>query len=489
MTDPAFPKDLLGLIATLTRQRSPVIVTFGECGEVVDTFGELNYYADTKETLVELLGDLLVGWHERVDALAEVQMPSGRYADVRIVPEGAMRHVILFDAACGTVELREVLQASHEMALMEQRRRAGLERRFCLSTERHQGADELRDAGRNRMDVVEMLSWDIRARLDEIRGHAQILDEGVAKPSAEAHSVSSIKRASMHLHGLALACIAALQGGSTCDAIEHDAIDIKRLVEELQSQFGEGPQLQRVCFEADYPLGSSHLVAIEYARVYQIIVCLVTCLLDATGETLTVRMFVDRAHFGVEILPDPDAREAGTGLHGLLGDLRYAATHQLVGALGGRLSCPAGLGVAVRLELPLSSIPPAVPGHGHHSSPPSTTTVLVAIDDSGLRERVLAQLLDLGLCAHTCDELAAVEYGAVDSDVAMIILGGAFAGAAGIGLSYRLHAAGVRRRMLLLRSVAGLGPSAWVFDGRRTIISSTAADEVLRTAIEGALRI
>ena len=485
MTDPTLSKDLLDLVAALDRQRPPVIITFGEFDEVVDTSGDLRYYADHEDALIQMLTDLLVGWQEGVDSLAEVQMPSGRHADVRIVPEGLMRHVILFDVSAKALEQREVLQSSHTLAMTEQRRRIELERQLGLCGG-EPGADRLADAERHRLHVVEMLSWDIRARLDEIHGHAQILDEGVAKPSAEAHSIAAIKRASMHLQGLAWACLSCLQESFAQESME-EPLDIKHLVTELETQFGSGPQLQRVSFETDYRLGSSHLVSVDYTSVYQILVGLVTCVLDATDEALSVKVFIEQGHLVVEILAGPAVGQPGEAVPDLSHDLRYVAAHHCVGLLGGRLIRQRGIGGQIRLELPLIADDRASP---RNEGPlhPLSTTVLVAIDDPRLRGRVLSELSFLGLSAHTCQALGELESVANDPDIAMIILGGEFAGATGIGMSYRLHAAGIRRRMLLLRPVAGLGSNAWVFDGRRTIISSDADADVLRAAIEGALR-
>ena len=70
----------------------------------------------------------------------------------------------------------------------------------------------------------------------------------------------------------------------------------------------------------------------------------------------------------------------------------------------------------------------------------------------------------------------------------MIVLGGTFAGARGMALSYRLHAAGVRPYTLLLRPAGWEGSSAWVLDGRRTVIAADADDETLQLAIEGGLQ-
>jgi hypothetical protein len=413
-------------------------------------------------------------------------MPSGHYADVGVVPEGPLRHVVLFDVTVSVNERREVLQTSHEAALAERRDRAGLERRLKLSNESRPEEGGWEGSG-HLADVVQMLSWDMRARLYEIQGHAQVLYDGGLKSSAEENAVSRIKRASMHLHAFTSACIARLNGEDARGLVESEPVDLGCLVAELRGQFEAAPHLPQVSFDVEPGPGRTDVAVLEYNKIHQVLVCLIACILEATNEEVKIRLHMEGEHLVSEL-----SSGSGEGvdkeyvLHDLLSDPRYAASHALVAALGGRLISLREHGVVIRLELsPGVAQSPGQTGRCEGARP---SAVLIAVDEQPLRDRIVSQLADLDLVARECEDLRSVEHDAAGSGVAMVILGGTFSGTDGIALSYRLHARGIRHPMVLLRRVAGLAPSAWLFDGRRTIISSDVDDDVLKTAINGALR-
>lgn len=484
MSDYIAREGLSGPLAQVARRRAPVVITFGEKGDVVDMFGDVRYYAETKAELVELLTDLLDGRVARVETLADIQMPSGRFADVGVVPEGALRHVVLFDVTASVIERREVLQASHETALAERRDRAGLERRLKLSGESRSDGGGL-GSGEHLVDVIQMLSWDMRARLYEIQGHAQILYDGDLRSSAEENAVSRIKRASMHLHAFTSACIARLNGEDARGLIESEPVDLRCLIGELSRQFGAAPHLPEVSFDIAPGSDCTDIAVLEYNNVHQVLVCLIACILDATNEQVKIRVRMEEDRLISEIgSGSEEGIDKECAMHNLLSDPRYATSHTLIAALGGRLISLGGQGIAFRLELSPGVVHPKQAAKPLEARP---STVLIATDEQSLRDRIVSQLARLGLVSRECEDFRMLEHDAAGSGIAMIILAGTFSGTDGVALSYRLHARGIRHPMLLLRRTVGLSPSAWLFDGRRTIISSDVDDDVLRTAIEGAL--
>lgn len=476
MSYPAAKNELPALVTTLTRQRTPVIVTFGKRSEVVDTFGEVLYYADTKEHLVELLSDLLVGGEDCLDTLAEVRMPSGRYADVRVVPEGGLRHVILFDTTETALERRAALQTSHELALAERQGRVTLERHGRLSAAK-------RDA-----NVIELLSCNLRAHVDEIRGHASSLEEAPAESSAAGHSISCIKRASLHLDAYLSVCIAALRknGRDAYDPLVCEPIDIRALVKELQGRF-EGDS--RLHFELECRLHGPSVVWLVYAKFYDAIVCLISCLQDAAKRRLTAKFCAEEGRLVVEILADigpfQDEAHHESLQRWLLDDPRYLLSHQLVVALGGLLVVQTdSRNEGVWLGVPCISAPSQTQ-RSEQCQGPRPSTVLVLVDQPVLSERIAMQLSSLGLSARHCDDLNAIEREAIDPSVAMIILAESLMGSA--DLVALLRHKDLRLPLLVLRQEVEWQPVAWVLQEGRVLLSIEADDETLRLAIETAL--
>lgn len=459
------------------RHRDPVIVTFSDDGEVHDVFGDTRYYADKPEHLAQLLSDLLVGWEGAVGAVAEVQMPSGQHADVRVVCEGTLRHVILFDVSDAAQERRELFQASHEMALSERRARVRLERQLTIEqTDKNGGRD-------NTSDLLELLSWQAQPCLGDIAGHAQLLADRVKALSTEAHSVACIQRAVMQLQALITACTGTLSA-EHADTFERDSVNLERMVIELRRQFGSSPKLPDLCFEVLAPVDPDLSLDIDFASLHPIVVCLTAAMLDVTGGPVRVQFGVTSTNFVVNLrAPSEDSSHIARLWSQQLGaDRRYRVSQHMVNQLGGQIS-PLHSGFGIQLTIEQHG---QAPQEGN--TPAQDVQVLLAIDDELVRTRTMNVLSSFNVTITTCTSLAEVERQAYQNEASLIVLGGQFAGTEGVALSYRLQTNGVRRRMLLLRSTSTLGePSAWIWDGRRAVVSAAIDGAGLRLALEGVL--
>ena len=108
---------------------SPLVVTFDSAGEVVDIVGNIAVFAgdgDTADEAVQRLRDLLEGSGAHAEVLQAVELSPGRYADIRIVAEGDLRHFVVLDASEAVQALQRTQQLNNEAALEREREQRGL---------------------------------------------------------------------------------------------------------------------------------------------------------------------------------------------------------------------------------------------------------------------------------------------------------------------------------------------------------------------------
>ncbi|WP_413626376.1 hypothetical protein [Luteibacter sp. Lutesp34] len=223
--------------------RPPVVITFNG-DDLVETFGDLAYFthAEDSESLLRSLCDLLVGQGDAPPLLRAVELSSGRYADVHVVPEGDLRHLVLLDATAGVLEARQLQQMKYDALL------SGL-------------PPETEEEGLD----------DVRARLDAMTAHASVLASYCAGEPEALRAIGHIRRTSVYLE-------ARLLGDARPGTPSPVALD--RLIDELTALFdAEGDSGLLI----DLAPVASHAVSavVNYSRVQRLLVMLITLSLDA----------------------------------------------------------------------------------------------------------------------------------------------------------------------------------------------------------------
>jgi hypothetical protein len=322
----------------LPQARTPVVVTF-DGDTVVDVFGDLEYFtgAQDRDGLLGLLRDLLVGQDDAAPLLRAVELAPGKYADVHVVPEGHLRHLVLLDASTGVLEARELQQMKNEAALVNRRpvRTPG-----ARDADQAGGARRQRAPGqslRQRLDVLENLAADARARLDALAGHAGILGPYCAGHPEAARALAHIRRTAVQLEARLLNCAGYLRGSraSVEEPRSSEPIPLRQVAAELERLFGagEGHQLS-VNVASDAGMGTA--VDMDYARVRQLLITLVTVALDTATEP---GVFVRLDSPGGDLLVAIDAHVDWAGESWDLD-----ACHRLVRAMNGHIDIDADAG-------------------------------------------------------------------------------------------------------------------------------------------------
>lgn len=480
----------------LLKTQAPVVVTF-DGDTMVDTFGDLAYFTSGQdsESLLRLLCDLLVGQGDAAPFLRAVELSPGKYADVHVVPEGDLRHLVLLDATTGVLEARDLQQMKNEASLAGQR----LKRELLTRDKEHQ--DELRhrqkheQSLRRRVGMLERISDDVRARLDALVGHARVLAPYCAEHPEAIHALGYIQRTAVYLEAQLLNYGQYLRvgNGRAAEPATPEPIALKVLVGELKRLFGMD-ETQGLIIEVVSDAGLAAAVEMDYPRVYQLLITLITLALDGADKPgVTVRLDTP----GGDLLIGVDARvdwlgaslapsEASpSGDPG--GPLGLQACRQLVRSMGGQLDIdmdkqnPGLSRVRILLPQPASAaVAPKVMRRGKRA--------VVAIDDPALAVTVTSLLADIGLEAHVVAGLSAFEAAACASGTGLVVLADAFGDEPGAGLIYRLHDLGVRAPVVLLsHHQAPAATGGWQRRHRRVVVAADARREVLAAALRDAI--
>jgi hypothetical protein len=472
------------------------VVTF-DGDSVVDTFGDLAYftYAEDSESLLRLLRDLLVGEGDSAPLLRAVELSPGRYADVHVVSEGSLRHLVLLDASAGVLEARELQQMKNEASLAGQK----LKRELLTRDKEHQ--DELRhqqkheQSLRRRVGMLERVSDDARARLDALVGHARVLAPHCVDHPEAMRALGYIQRTAVYLEAQLLNYGQYLRGSDTrtAEPAIPETIALKRLADELKRLFGMDEN-HGLVIEVASDAGLATSVEMDYPRVRQLLITLITLALDGADEPgVTVRLDapggdlligVDaRVDWQGEALDRSDAAHAGNpGM-----PLGLRAGRQLVRLMGGQFDIEmdkvdAGLShVRILLPQPASTAATGKPMR-------LGARAVVAIDDPGLVAVVASLLAEIGLQAHVVAGLAALEVAACEPGTGLVVLADAFGDESGAGLVYRLHDLGARAPVVLLsHHQSGSGTGGWQRRHRRVVVAADSRREVLAAALRDAL--
>jgi hypothetical protein len=494
MSGPDAPQIASGLL----HSQAPVIVTF-DGDAVVDVFGDLAYFtqADDREDLLRLLRDLLVGQDDTAPLLRAVELSPGKYADVHVVPEGELRHLVLLDATAGVLEARELQQTKNEASLAGHQ----LKRELIARDQEHQ--DELRrqrekeQSLRHRLDMLERISDDVRARLGALVGHARVLVPNCTDDPGAMRTLGQIQHTAVYLEAQLLNYAEYLRSQSqSVGPAAPEPIALKFLAGELERLFGLGEE-HGLSIEVVSEAGLGAAVEMDYPRVYQLLITLIALAFDSVSRR---RVAVRLDAPGGDLLIGLDARvdwdiealAVGAGpLDGLqAGDASVQfglhACRRLVQSMDGQFSI--GMG---ENEPGLTRIRILLPQPASRQVPRSTAAAgrraVVAIDEPQLAASVTALLPEIGLEPRAVAAVDAFEAAACAPDTGLVVLSDNFAGESGAGLVYRLHDLGARTPVVLLsRQQAWAASSGWQRKRHRVVVAADAGREVLAAALRDA---
>lgn len=483
----------------LLRNHTPIVVTF-DGDAVVDTFGDLAYFTDAQddESLLRLLRDLLVGHDDAASLLRAVELSPGRYADVHVVSEGGLRHLVLLDATAGVLEARELQQEKNEAALAGQR----LKKELASKDQEHR--DELRRhheqerSLRRRLDMLERISDDVRARLGALVGHARILAPYCTEDTEAQRALGYVQHTAVYLEAQLLNYAEYLRRaqGHPLEPAAPEPIALKFLAAELRRLFGLDEE-HGLTIEVTSDAGLGAAAEMDYPRVYQLLITLIALAFDGEGRRNVV-VHLDtpggdlligldaNVDWRIEASPGngdtPDLRRSG----GVAVQFGLQACRRLVQSMGGQFGIradeedPARTRVRILLPQPASR-------HGAHKVTLTSRRAVIAIDDPELAATVTSLLPDIGLEPQAVGALAPFEAAACAPDTGLVVLSDSFAGESGAGLIYRLHGLGSRAPVVLLSRHGALAEtSGWQRKRQRVVVAADAGREVLAAALRDA---
>lgn len=489
--------------AASAQARPPVVVSFGEDGEVLDVVGDIDWFVagdDTRQDIYQRLRDLREGWDGTPDVIPAMQLSQGRYADIHIVAEQDSRHFVLLDATELMQALRRNQQASNEAALLEDRRRRELRKSAPSASPPPRPLRQFRRSAELFAELID----GARAPMAQLAGHARLLQQRCKDDPAALRSIAAIQHAAVRLDALSTNGLIGL-GELTAGAGNLGIVDPSQLAGMLQETFALQAQAQGIGFEVRVPENAS-LIEIDTLALRQILINLVIHALEGIGAgRLVVSLSIAGRGLEIEIASEPSGFDAelfgplvtttellksdATGNLGLavsqllLQQLR--ATVELVSRRGG--------GHELWIRLPLDRVADAEDGLRVRESllPAALLSgekmAVVAVEPAQRASSVAELLVELGVPVVSVQEVERIEALLRDDALGALVLSNPFEGRNGREILERLELP-VESGVMLLTSAEEIpGRSGWLRDRNCVQVAADADHDTLHAALRTVL--
>lgn len=489
--------------AAPAQARPPVVVSFGEDGEVLDVVGDIDWFVagdDTRQDIYQRLQDLREGWDGTPNVIPAMQLSQGRYADIHIVAEQDSRHFVLLDATELMQALRRNQQASNEAALLEDRRRRELRKSAPNASPPPRPPRQFRRSSELFAELIDSA----RAPMAQLAGHARLLQQRCKNDPAALRSIAAIQHAAVRLDALSTNGLIGL-GELTAGGRNLGIVDPSQLAGMLQETFALQAQAQGIGFEVRVPENAS-LIEIDTLALRQILINLVIHALEGIeAGRLVVSLSVAAQGLEVEIACEPSGfgadhfgplvttadllrSDAGGSLglavsQQLLQQMR--ATVELVSRRDGghevwiRLPLDRVAGTEGELRVRESSLPSALLN--------GEKVAVVAVEPAQRAAGLAELLMELGVPVVSVQDLGRVEALVRDGALGALVLSSPFEGKSGREILNRLGLPAETNVMLLTPADQMPGRAGSLHDRNYVQVASDADRDTLHAALRTVL--
>ena len=496
--------------AAPVRVKPPVVVTFGDGGEVLDVVGDIDRFVagdDTRQDIYKRLHDLREGREGTPHVIPAMELSQGRYADIHVVAEEDSRHFVLLDATEVMQALRRNQQAGNEAALLEERRR----REIRTSMPNASPPLPLRQFRRSSELFAELID-SARAPMAQLAGHARLLAQRCKNDPAALRSIAAIQHAAVRLDALSTNGLIGL-GGLSAGTGNLDIVDPSQLAALLQETFALQAHAQGISFEVHVP-ESERLIEIDTLALRRILFnliihalegirsgSLVVSLLveswafwDRNSQGLEVEIACEPSGFGADhfgpLVTTADLLQSDIGgslglavSQQLLQQLR--ATVELVPMQGGghelwvRLPLDRVAGTEGGLRVAEASLSSALPNGGK--------VTVVAVEPPPRAASVAELLTDLGAPVVSVQGIERIEALMRDDALGALVLSSPFEGSSSRDILDRLQLPAATQVMLLICADEVPGRTGWLRDRNCVQVAFDADCDTLRAALSAVL--
>lgn len=457
---------------TLLETAAPLVLSFGADWRLAGASGDATRYGIDLAEAPALLRDVLVGCAtDEPLVLPQLELPGGHAVHLHLVPDGALNHVILLDAAPEVRRVRAIQQPAYDSALLSREKSAALRRLKRVRQELELQRDQLRDANTLKEALIGTLSHEFRTPLTSILGYAHLLGTDRYSAEGRAGAVAAIRRAATHLHALVENLLVFARADATPPAPRRETIDLAALVEDLRAMFA--PVAEATRSQVLIELAGEHANAItDPLRLRQILINLVgNALRYAPGEVL-VQIAADARGIALRVvdhgpgLPErvrAHLYEPMAGGHARGAGLGLAIVKRLVEGLGGSIAVESapGAGTSWRVQLPTAaaSVDESVPDASARAHGLGRVAVL-ADDDPDVRALIALMLADLGWRVVEASDANSAVDAVLAEGAALALIDVQLPGLSGNTAAYRLRVRDYRGHIVMLSAHDGVEAAA-----------------------------
>ncbi|GAB3090746.1 sensor histidine kinase [Lysobacter terrae] len=264
------------------KDQSPVVITFDERGRVMDVVGDVRQFVgvdDTAEQMLLRMYDLLIGDGSITETLSAVEVSTDRYADIHVLAEGSLRHLVLLDAS-EVMQVLRVRQQKENEALLEHR---ALHRQLKTSLRLADSSEIYEESGVSfrSSSLLGSVIREMRSPVALMSGHVRFLAGHLEHDAVSMRSVAAIRGALVRLEALSTA---GLQGAiESSNGQGEEQGSLHELAIYLQDAFQLQAELRGIEFEV-HVAERSVPVAVDFNAVRHVLMGLVVHALDGLDQ-------------------------------------------------------------------------------------------------------------------------------------------------------------------------------------------------------------
>ncbi len=464
----------------LFERAHPLLLSFNNDWQLIEVQGDASNFGlevAEPEASVRMLQDLFLGTPtSQTQGFPFVELANGRHADVHLIPDGQLFHLLLLDSAGALHWQREQEPVADETDSLSNEKVNALVKLRQIRSELERQRTRLDEATALKNALIATLSHEFRTPLTSIFGYLHLLERHDSGDPGTTGALRAVRRNAEYLFTLAENLLEYGRGEAGGGLLNPVAIHLEELRDDLDAMFRPLAREKGLEFHLEVIASTTEAPVFDAVKIKQILINLLSNAVryTTTGEIGTriewdgQRLVIVVRDTGIGIPPEyrervftPFNRGGHTGSKGA--GLGLSIVKRLAEQMHGTLELESALGRGTRFEMVLpvlgqtTSSPVLPPVSAAATKEPTSTQALRAIvvdDDPDVANLLDVLLTDLGFQVRLIsDAIQAVAEARADTpDV--LLMDVELPGLSGNAAVYRLRSHGYKGRIVTLSATA-----------------------------------
>ncbi len=458
----------------LYERAHPLLLSFNNDWQLIEVQGDAANFglniADP-EASVRMLQDLFLGLPAgQTQGFPFVELTNGRHADVHLIPDGQLFHVLLLDSA-GALPWQREAEPTDEHDLPSSEKINALVKLRQIRSELERQRTRLDEATALKNALIATLSHEFRTPLTSIFGYLHLLERHDHGDHGSAEALRAVRRNAEYLFTLAENLLEYGRGEAGGGLLNPVEISLDELRADLDAMFHPLAREKGLEFHLDVTADNSTTPVFDAVKLKQILINLLSNAVryTAQGEIATRidwdgrRLKIEVRDTGIGIPPEyresvfmPFNRGGHAGSKGA--GLGLSIVKRLAEQMHGTLELESALGQGSRFEITLPvlnhAVAPALSTGPGNITAAQGLRAIVVDDDPDVANLLDVLLTDLGFQVRLIGDANQAVAEARSTTPDILLMDVELPGLSGNAAVYRLRSHGYKGRIVTLSATA-----------------------------------